>query len=312
MGDMLAARLIEPGEPLRIERVPVPEPSAQEVLVKVSACGLCGTDLHLAVDGDLPVMRTPITLGHEAAGIIAAIGSDVAGLEKGNRVALFPSACCGACRFCLAGRESLCDVSQVYGMARDGALAEYVAVPARSVMMLPDAVPFDVGAIVTDGVATPFHALRSRGRLRAGETVGIFGCGGLGTHAVILARMMGAARIIAVDVNAAARDRALAAGADLSLDPAEGDVAKKIRRHLGGRGLDLALEFVGRPDTVELAVRSLGKAGRAVIAGVGPGRPSLPTLMRSSVGNRPCWGRSGWTVPTSPISTNSSPADVWI
>jgi len=214
MGDMLAARLIEPGEPLRIERVPVPEPSAQEVLVKVSACGLCGTDLHLAVDGDLPVMRTPITLGHEAAGIIATIGSDVAGLEKGNRVALFPSACCGACRFCLAGRESLCDVSQVYGMARDGALAEYVAVPARSVMMLPDAVPFDVGAIVTDGVATPFHALRSRGRLRAGETVGIFGCGGLGTHAVILARMMGAARIIAVDVNAAARDRALAAGAD--------------------------------------------------------------------------------------------------
>ncbi len=172
-----------------------------------------------------------------------------------------------------------CEVSQVYGMARDGALAEYVAVPARSVMALPDGVPFDVGAIVTDGVATPFHALRSRGQLRAGETVGVFGCGGLGTHAVILARMMGAARIIAVDVNAAARDRAVAAGADLSLDPAEGDVAKKIRRYLGGRGLDLALEFVGRPDTVELAVRSLGKGGRAVIAGVGPGRPSLPPLM---------------------------------
>ncbi len=279
MASMLAARLIKAGEPLRVEQVPVPDVGAQELLVKVSACGLCGTDLHLAVDGDLPVMRTPITLGHEAAGLIAAIGSDVAGLRKGDRVALFPSACCGACRFCLAGRESLCEVSQVYGMARDGALAEYVAVPARSVMVLPDGVPFDVGAIVTDGVATPFHALRSRGRLRAGETVGVFGCGGLGTHAVMLARMMGAAQIIAVDVNAAARDRAVSVGADLSLDPAEGDVAKHIRRHLGGRGLDLALEFIGRADTVELAIRSLDKAGRAVIAGVGTGRPSLPPLM---------------------------------
>ncbi|MFQ5352046.1 MAG: alcohol dehydrogenase catalytic domain-containing protein [Candidatus Binatia bacterium] len=279
MADMLAARLVKPGEPLRMEEVPVPEPTPQEVLIQVHACGLCGTDLHLAIDGDIPVLRTPITLGHEAAGVVAAIGSDVRDLREGDRVALFPSACCGVCRFCLAGRESLCESSQVYGMARDGALARYVAVPARSVMALPGAVPFDVGAVVTDGVATPFHALRARGRLRAGESVGVFGCGGLGTHAVLLARLMGAAQVIAVDVDDGARSRAVRLGADVAFDPGDGDVAKRIRQHLGGVGLDLALEFVGRAETVEQAVRSLGKSGRAVVAGVGPARPTLPPLL---------------------------------
>lgn len=278
MTEMLAARLITPGEPLRLERVPVPEPGPGEVLVQVHACGLCGTDLHLAVDGDLPVERAPITLGHEAAGVVAAIGPAVEGLSGGERVALFPAASCGRCRFCLAGREALCDSSKVYGMARDGALAEYVAVPARSLLALPDGVPYDVGAIVTDGVATPFHALRTRGGLRAGESVGIFGCGGLGTHAIALARLMGASPILAVDIDAQARERALALGADVALDPREADVAKAARAAAPG-GLDLALELVGLPDTVEQALRSLGKRGRAVIVGVGPGRASLPPLV---------------------------------
>ncbi len=276
---MFAARLYKPGEPLRIEEVPVPEPASQEVLVEVRACGLCGTDLHLAVEGDIPVLRTPITLGHEAAGVVAAAGTGVRDLHVGDRVALFPSACCGACHFCLAGRESLCDSSRVYGMARDGALANYVAVPARSVMALPEEVPFDIGAIVTDGVSTPFHALRSRGRLDAGESVGVFGCGGLGTHAILLARLMGASHVVAVDINASARSRAAELGADIVIDPSDGDVAQQIRSRLGSKGLDLAVEFVGKSETVEQAVRSLGKAGRVVVSGVGPERPTLPPLL---------------------------------
>lgn len=278
MSTMLAARLVAPGEPLRIEEVPVPEPGPGEALVRVRACGLCGTDLHLAVDGDLPVERVPITLGHEAAGVVAAIGPDGGEVSEGQRVALFPAASCGRCRFCLAGREALCDHSKVYGMARDGALAEYVAAPARSLVPLPEAVPFDIGAIVTDGVATPFHALRARGGLRAGESVGIFGCGGLGSHAIALARLMGAAPIIAVDLDPAARERALALGADVALDPSGDDVAKAVRTAAAG-GLDLAVEFVGLPDTVELALRCLGKRGRAVVVGVGPARASLPPLV---------------------------------
>lgn len=275
MKTMTAARLYTPGEPLVVEQVPVPELEPGEVLVRVRACGLCGTDIHLAVVGDLPVARTPITLGHEAAGVVAALGPGVRGFSEGDRVALFPSATCGACRPCLAGRESLCDHSGVYGMVRDGSLADYVAAPARSLIRLPDTIDFELGAIVTDGVATPFHALRSRGALRAGETVGVFGCGGLGTHAVQLARMMGAGRVIAVDTDAAARSRACELGADVALDPREADVARLIRKQ---GGLDLALECVGLAETVALAMRSLAKGGRAVLVGVGPDRPQLPPL----------------------------------
>jgi propanol-preferring alcohol dehydrogenase len=162
-------------------------------------------------------------------------------------------------------------------MARDGALAEYVAAPARSVIRLPEAVPFEIGAIVTDGVATPFHALRRRARLEAGETVAVFGCGGLGTHAVMLARLMGASRIAAVDVDEKALARVRAVGADVAIDMRQGDPAKAIRAAFG-RGADLALEFVGLPETVEAAIRSLDKSGRAVVAGVGMGRPALPPL----------------------------------
>lgn len=278
MSTMLAARLVAAGEPLRVEEVPVPEPGPGEALVEVRACGLCGTDLHLAVDGDLPVDHVPITLGHEAAGVVAAAGPGGGAPREGQRVALFPAASCGRCRFCVAGREALCDSSRVYGMARDGALAEYVAVPARSLLPLPDEVPFDVGAIVTDGVATPFHALRARGGLRAGESVGIFGCGGLGSHAITLARLMGGAPIVAVDVDARARERALALGADVALDPSGDNVAGAVRAAVPG-GLDLALELVGLSETAELVVRCLGKRGRAVLVGVGPARASLPPLV---------------------------------
>jgi D-arabinose 1-dehydrogenase-like Zn-dependent alcohol dehydrogenase len=279
MGNMLAARLVEPGEPLRIDEVPIPEPSADEVLVRVAACGLCGTDIHLAVDGDIPVAHTPITLGHEGAGEVAGIGSEVTGIKEGDRLALFPSAICGRCRFCRAGRESLCEASKVYGMARDGSLAHYIAAPARAVIPIPDGIPFDVAAIITDGVSTPFHALRGRGNLRAGEAVAVVGCGGLGTHAIMLARLMGAGFIVAVDPDKAARDRALTLGADIAIDPSEGDPAKAMRPQLGRRGVDLALEFVGRQETAELTVRLLDRSGRAVFVGVGMVRPVLPPLI---------------------------------
>lgn len=155
MTTMLAARLIEPGKALEIHEVPVPEPEAGEILVGVRACGICGTDLHFAVAGDMPVERTPVTLGHEAAGVVAGIGTEVSDFSIGDRVALFPAAYCGECPYCLAGRESLCEASKVYGVARDGALANFVTAPAHSAFHLPNTVPFDQGAVVTDAVSTP-------------------------------------------------------------------------------------------------------------------------------------------------------------
>ncbi len=276
---MLAARLIEAGKPLSIDEVAIPEIAADEVLVSVAACGLCGTDIHLAVDGDIPVAHTPITLGHEGAGEIAAVGRDVKAFKEGDRVALLPAANCGVCRFCRVGRESLCEASCVYGMARDGALAHYIAAPARSVLPLPDGIPFDIAAIVTDGVSTPFHALRNRGGLRPGESVAVVGCGGLGTHAIILARLMGASSIVAIDPDEAARSRAVKLGADIAIDPLAGDPAKEMRSRIGRRGVDLSMEFVGHPETVATAIKLLDKAGRAVIVGVGMGKPVLPPLI---------------------------------
>lgn len=276
--DMQAARLINPGDPLCIETLEIPKPLDGEVLVRVAACGLCGTDIHLAVDGDLPVERTPITLGHEAAGVIAEIGAGVTDFKTGDRVAMFPAAFCGACRFCNIGRESLCERSKVYGMARDGALAEYVTAPARSLIPIPDGVPFDIAAIITDGVSTPFHALRSRGALQPGECVAVIGCGGLGTHAVMLARILGAGCIVAVDVQTEARARALSLGADHAFNPTDAGFIKQMHNALSRPGVDLALEFVGRAKTTETALRLLDKTGRAVLVGVGMERPSLPPL----------------------------------
>jgi D-arabinose 1-dehydrogenase-like Zn-dependent alcohol dehydrogenase len=280
MSQMRAARLYKAGEPLKIESISVPVPGINEILVKVEACGLCGTDIHLAVAGDIPVQRSPITLGHEAAGVVAELGQDVHEYAVGDRVALFPSATCGRCRYCMAGRESLCESARVYGMVRDGALAEFVTAPIWSVVRVPDEVSFEQAAIVTDGVSTPFHALRSRGALQAGESVAVVGCGGLGSHAILLARMMGAGFIAAIDTQQAARTRALELGADLSIDPAgEIDARKLIQQHLG-TGVDLSLEFVGRAHTVDTAISVLGTGGRAVVVGVGMESPQLPPLVR--------------------------------
>lgn len=276
MTEMLAARFERVGEPLRLESLAIPTPAEGEVLVAVRACGLCGTDLHIAVDGDLAPSRVPITLGHEPAGVVADANGD-AELRVGDRVGLLPAASCGACRFCRDGREPLCDSAQVYGMDRDGALAEYIAVPARATVALPDEVPFEIGAIATDAVATPFHALRCRGRLRPGETVGVFGCGGIGTHAILLARLLGAGRIVAVDTEPAALERALVLGADAIVDARADEAAREVRARAGG-GLDLALECVGLAAATEQALRSLAKGGRAVLVGVGPSRPALPSL----------------------------------
>jgi len=276
---MQAARLYKAGEPLKIESVPVPEPGPGQILLEVAACGLCGTDIHLAVDGDIPVAHAPITLGHEAAGTVARLGDGVAGFAVGQRVALFPSPICGQCRFCRAGRESLCEATQAYGMSQDGGLARYMLAPAVGAIPIPDPVDFATAAIITDGVSTPLHALRSRGGLRAGEAVAVIGCGGLGAHAILLARMMGAGFIAAIDTQAQARARALEFGADIAIDPAEDANPGRTIRSAWGRGADLALEFVGRPQTAEMTLRCLDTGGRAVLVGVGPGRPQLPPLV---------------------------------
>lgn len=281
---MKAARFYGADQPLKIEDVPTPRPGPNEVLLTVKAAGLCGTDLHIALEGTIPTAVQPITLGHEAAGVVAEAGAGVTDWKAGDRAAVLPNIACGECYACAGGREALCLKSRILGVQADGAFAEYLLVPARTLVRLPESIPFEAGAILTDAVSTAYHAVVCRGNAQSGEAVVIIGCGGVGHHGVLWAKQRGAAPIIAVDVSAGALRRALEAGADHALNPAEADVTKSVRALTGGAGADCALEFVGRADTVTTAMKCLKRGGRVVVVGVGPERVTLPPL-QAFVGN---------------------------
>jgi D-arabinose 1-dehydrogenase-like Zn-dependent alcohol dehydrogenase len=275
---MKAARFYGVDQPLKVETVPDPEPGPGEVLVSLKAAGVCGTDLHIALEGTIPTATQPITLGHEGAGVVATVGPEVSGWSAGDRVCLMPHVPCGECAYCLAGQETLCPRTQILGVHRDGVFAEYILTRADSLIPLPESIPFEIGAILTDAVSTAYHAVVCRGGLRAGETVALIGCGGVGHHGVVWARHYGAKKILAVDISPQALERALEAGADQGLDAREGEVARRIRGLTDGLGVDLALEFVGRAETVSEGLKSLRRGGRLVVVGVGPERVTLPPL----------------------------------
>jgi len=280
---MRAARFYAPREPLRLEEIEAAAAGPGEVRVAVEACGICGTDLHVAIEGSIALPRVPIVLGHEAAGRVAEVGAGVERWKAGDRVAIFPNVACGACPACRQGREVLCASAQVPGINRDGAFAEFITLPAACLMPLPDEIPFPVGAIIADAVSTAYRAVAHRGSLAAGERVAVFGCGGLGIHGIKVARYLGASQVIAVDVAAGALRRAGEAGATDLVDAGQGDAGKQVRALTRGEGVDLAVEFVGLKASVTEALRSLRRGGRAVVAGVGADRVELPPL-RSFVG----------------------------
>lgn len=275
---MKAARFFGVNQPLKIEDIPRPKPGPGEVLVAMKAAGLCGTDLHIAIEGTIPTAHSPITLGHEAAGVVAEVGAGVMEWKAGDRVVVFPNIACGRCYACASGREALCLQSQILGVQADGAFAEYLLTPARMLVSLPDSISFEVGAILTDAVSTAYHAVVCRGHVQPGEVVVVVGCGGVGHHGILWARQRGAATIIAVDVSVGALQRAQEVGANYVLNPLEGDVLKAIRAITGGVGADCALEFVGNADTVLMAMKCLKRGGRVVVVGVGPERVTLPPL----------------------------------
>ena len=275
---MKAARLYEAGKPLVIEQVPLPELDPKDVLVAIKAAGICGTDVHIAIEGTLPVAKSPITLGHEGAGEVTAVGSEVTQWKVGDRVCIFGTIPCGECYACREGKIALCPKAQILGMYVDGTFAEYIKIPEESLISLPAGIAYPQAAIITDAVATAYHAVAKRGRLEPGEKVAIFGCGGLGHHAIIFAKLMGAGKIVAVDIVPGMLKRAQQAGADEIVNANEEDAADRIKRLTGGEGVDLALEFVGRRETVTAALKSLRRGGRVVVVGTGKERVETPPL----------------------------------
>jgi len=262
-----AARFYEVGRPLRVEEVDRPKISSREVLVKIRACGICHTDLHFIDEGLMKPGKMPQIMGHEAAGDVVEIGDDVRGIKVDDRVLIHFYFSCGECFYCLRGRESLCvspDFNQ-FGFTTDGGYAEYAKAPARSIVKLPDGVPYEAGILVDAG-STAYHAVRVVGGVRVGDTVAIVGSGGVGLCTLQMARLSGAT-IIAIDIHESKLRAARSLGADYTINSCEKDVPTEVRRLVGERGVDIVYEFVGRTKTMDDAMDMLAIGGKLVFIG---------------------------------------------
>ena len=256
-----------PQKPISIEEVPVPVPAAGEVLVKVAACGLCRTDLeYLKVAGSTP-KPPPIILGHEPVGTVAETGQEVNGLTSGQRVLIATAVPCFACDFCRTGRENLCPGMTLVGANRDGAFAEYVTAPATGVIPLPDSLPLESSAIITDAVATSYHAVYNRARVKKGDTVAIYGAsGGLGLVCVQMTAAIGA-RVIAIGRKQWKLAKAEEYGAAEIISTGDVDSVDRAVRRLTRGGADISIDVSGLARMIESACRATRPGGSIIVVG---------------------------------------------
>ncbi len=250
---------------MKLQHLDLPAVGPHDVLVRVKAAGICHSDAHYRA-GRSPVSPLPRTLGHEVSGVVEALGPGVSRFRTGDRVCLHYLASCGLCEYCQRGNEQFCVTGEMMGKSRDGGYAEFVVMPARSVFRLPDELPFELGAILMCSSATSLHALY-KARLRPGETVAVFGVGGLGLSAIQLARAFGAAGVYAVDIQPGKLAKAEALGA-VPVQAAVVEPVAELKRLTRGRGVDVALELIGLPATMRQAVACLATQGRAALVGI--------------------------------------------
>lgn len=258
---MRALQLVERGKPLELREVPETPLGNDEVTVAVSAAGICRSDVHYRA-GFPRVGPLPLTLGHEVAGVVAAVGPSVQGRQQGDRVCVHYQVGCGSCDYCGRGFEQFCASGKMIGNGRPGGYAERITVPARNVVPVPAEVPLDHAAVMMCSSATSLHALR-KGRTGAGDRIAIFGAGGLGMSAIQLALLEGASIVYAIDFNNEKLDQAASLGAQ-PIDAADDPVAT-LRRH---GGVDVALDLVGSVDVMRQCLESLAPMGRVVAVGL--------------------------------------------
>jgi len=269
---MKSARLHEPGHPLKVEQIPVPKVGPGDVLIRVRAAGICGTDLHIQ-DGELiqipgveaSNMELPIVLGHEISGTVEEVENSISDFQIGDRVLVDPAISCGRCYYCIIGAYTLCEKRASYGESADGGFEEYVCIRKENVYKFSSDIDFDEAAILTDSLATPFHALE-RLNVQPGDSVALFGIGGLGMNAVQLAKLRGA-YVFAIDVLDEKLKIAKEMGADVVINARETDPAIRIKNLTSGRGADCSIEMVGGRVTIEAAIRSVRRGGKVGVVG---------------------------------------------
>lgn len=257
---------------LRIEIVDVPEPvlGPGDVLLEVHAAAVCGSDIHRFARGH---REYPMILGHEAAGVITAVGADADPALVGRHAALVPLIADHTCDQCLAGRYSACRAYSFVGSRQPGAFAERVAVPARNVLLVPDALPFEQAALIEP--ATVGRHLLDLGRFERGQTAIVLGAGSIGLMVVQWLRVLGASLIVATDVAEANLEAAAALGAHVTVNPATASVADEVRR-LTGAGVDLSIEAAGSPQALSSVVEVTRPKGAVVLGGNQPLDAALP------------------------------------
>jgi D-arabinose 1-dehydrogenase-like Zn-dependent alcohol dehydrogenase len=272
------------GEPLQLKEVPIPEPGPDDVLVKVAACGLCGSDLEICA-GKLKGPQVPLIMGHEPAGTVAAVGSNVTHLKEGQHVVVALYVTCGQCDYCRTNQDNLCvNLVGRPGFELDGAFAEYFKVPGRNLFPISPSMPLEQVAAMSDAVATSWHAVRRQANVQPGQTAVVVGVGGLGIHAIQACRLSGA-RTVAVDVVPEKLEMARRFGADLTLLRGtslhgtlsafgkDEDVYARVVEFTGGLGADAVLDFVAKPESVTLGLRMLKRGGVLTLIGLAPDQP---------------------------------------
>lgn len=265
----MKALLLTEYRKLEVTDVPEPRVGDDEVLVRVHACGICGSDVH-GYDGTSGRRIPPLVMGHEAAGVVAEVGAGVRHLRAGDRVTFDSTVYCGRCYFCRRGEPNLCDNRNVLGVScgdyrRHGAFAEYVAVPQHTVYRLPENLPFEEAALI-ESVSIAFHAV-GRARLRVGDTAVVVGTGMIGLLVVQALRLAGCGRILAVDIDDYKLERACELGADEGINARQVDVAEAVAARTEGRGADLALEVVGATASIVTALGAVRKGGVVTLVG---------------------------------------------
>ena len=254
---------------LEMTDFPEPEVGANDVLVQVRACGICGSDVH-GMDGSTGRRIPPVVMGHEAAGVIVRTGRDVSGWAAGDRVTFDSTVSCGACYFCRRGEVNLCDRRQVLGVScgdyrRHGAFAEYVAVPTNILYRLPESLSFDHAAMI-EAVSVAVHAVNLTPHA-LGDTAVVVGCGMIGLLTIQAARSAGFERVIAIDVDEARLRMATGAGASMVLNSSTCDAPGAVIAATEGRGADAALEAVGATDPIRTAIACVRKGGAVTLIG---------------------------------------------
>ncbi len=279
----MKAMLLTETKKLELTDVPEPEVGTEEILVRVHACGICGSDVH-GYDGSSGRRIPPLIMGHEAAGVIDRVGTGVTRFSVGDRVTFDSMISCGKCGFCRAGTMNLCDNRRVMGVScgeyrRHGAFAEWVTVPEHIVYRIPDDLSFEHAAMI-EPVSVAVHAVNLTPKT-LGDNAVVIGCGMIGLLCVQALRAAGCGKIFAVDPDATRRERALAAGADEAFDSAQADVPTQIIARTDGRGADLALEAVGATDPIRTAIASVRKGGAVTL--VGNIKPNIDLPLQSVV-----------------------------